>query len=100
MTVRVRYEDPDSGQVTEIQQQISQSQFARTFDATSPTFQLDAVVAEYAEILRDSYWAKDSDLLSVALEARRIAEYMPQDEDVQEFTALVWQAAGMMENEG
>ena len=100
MTVRVRYEDPDSGQVTEIQQKIGQDQFARSFDTMSPRFQLDAVVAEYAEILRDSYWAKDSDMMSVALEARRIADYMPNDEDVQEFAALAWQAAGMMERGG
>jgi Ca-activated chloride channel family protein len=100
MTVRVRYEDPDSGQVTEIQQKISPNEFEPYFDKTSPSFQLDAVVAEYAEILRDSYWAQDSDLTSVALEARRIAEYLPHDENVQEFAALVWEAAGMMEREG
>jgi Ca-activated chloride channel family protein len=100
MTVRVRYEDPKSGQVTEIQQQISQNQFARYFDETSPRFQLDAVVAEYAEILRDSYWAQDGDLAGVALEARRIADYLPNDEDVQEFAALVWEAAGIMEGQG
>jgi len=100
MTVRVRYEDPDSGQITEIQQKISRNQFERYFDETSPSFQLDAVVAEYAEILRDSYWAQEGDLAGVALEARRIAEYMPHDEDVQEFAALVWEAAGMMERGG
>ncbi len=100
MTVRVRYEEPESGQITEIQQQISLDQFARSFDETSPRFQLDAVVAEYAEILRDSYWAQDSDLTDVALEARRIAEYMPHDDDVQEFAELVWEAAGMMEQNG
>jgi len=100
MTVRVRYEEPESGQITEIQQQISPNDLERYFDETSPSFQLDAVVAEYAEILRDSYWAQDSDLGNVALEARRIAEYMPYDEDVQEFAALVWEAAGMMERGG
>ena len=95
LTVYVRYEDPDSGQVMEIQQQISPGQFADSFAQTSPRFQLDAVVAEYAEILRDSYWARESDLASVALEAHRIAEYLPHDADVQEFAALVSEAAAL-----
>jgi len=50
-------------------------------------------VAEYAEILRQSYWAKDSSLEDVAWEARRIAEYLPRDPDVAEFTGLVERAS-------
>jgi hypothetical protein len=46
-------------------------------------------VAEYAEILRDSYWAKESSLASVSEEANRIANALAQDEAVQEFAGLV-----------
>ncbi|MCP4426551.1 MAG: hypothetical protein GY803_18825, partial [Chloroflexi bacterium] len=66
--------------------------FAPSFAEASPRFQMSAVVAEYAEILRDSYWAKENTLESAAGDARRIAEYMPQDEDVQEFAVLATQA--------
>jgi Ca-activated chloride channel family protein len=97
MTVRVRYADPDTAEVTEIEKSISLGQFAESFAETSPRFQLTAVVAEYAEILRDSYWAKESSLEEVAQEARHIAEYLPQDMDVQEFAELATQAAQITE---
>ncbi|MFQ5399649.1 MAG: von Willebrand factor type A domain-containing protein [Anaerolineae bacterium] len=95
MTVRVRYADPETAEVKEIEQSIAQADFAAVFTKASPHFQLSAVVAEYAEILRDSYWARDSSLESVAADARRIAEYLPQDEEVQEFAQMVATAAGL-----
>ncbi len=97
MTVRVRYADPDTDEVTEIERSIAQNAFAASFAEASPRFQLSAVVAEYAEILRDSYWAQKNTLESVAGDARRIAEYMPQDEDVQEFATLAAMAANLGE---
>jgi Ca-activated chloride channel homolog len=99
MTVYVRYEDPDTadnehpGEVIETNCSITLAEFAPTFGEASIRFQLDAVVAEYAEILRDSYWAKESSLASVAEEARRIAEYLPHDADVAEFASLVERAS-------
>jgi Ca-activated chloride channel family protein len=93
MTVYVRYEDPDTGEVTEISRSIARADFASSFKEASARFQLDAVVAEYAEILRESYWAKESSLEDVAWEARRIAEYLPHDEDVAEFASLVDRAS-------
>ncbi len=93
MTVRVRYEDPDSGEVTEVSRSIARADLAPTFREASIRFQLDAVVAEYAEILRQSYWARDSSLEDVAWEARRIAEYLPRDPDVAEFVSLVERAS-------
>jgi len=93
MTVRVRYEDPDTGEVTEISRSIARADLASTFRDASIRFQLDAVVAEYAEILRQSYWARDSSLEDVAWEARRVAEYLPRDPDVAEFVSLVERAS-------
>jgi Ca-activated chloride channel family protein len=97
MTVRVRYEDPDSGAVTEISRSIARADLAPTFRDASIRFQLDAVVAEYAEILRQSYWARESSLEDVAWEARRIAEYLPRDPDVAEFVSLVERASRIAE---
>ncbi len=93
MTVYVRYEDPDTGQVVEINRAIAKADFVSTFRDASIRFQLDAVVAEYAEILRESYWAKESSLASVAEEASRVAEYLPHDADVAEFAGLVERAS-------
>jgi Ca-activated chloride channel family protein len=101
MTVHVRYEDPDSGEVTEITRSIARADLAPTFRDASIRFQLDAVVAEYAEILRQSYWARESSLEDVAWEARRVAEYLPRDPDVAEFVSLVERASriGMTDDE-
>ena len=95
MTVYVRYEDPESGTVTELSRSLAQVDFATAFSETSPRFQFAAVVAEYAEILRESYWARESDLAAVASEAQRIAEYLPHDADVQEFAQLADRSVGL-----
>ena len=91
-TVHVRYADPDSGEVTEIEQALESSDLASEFDEASPSFQLSAVVAEYAEILRESYWAREGSLESVATEAERVLRLMPEETDVAELNALIGQA--------
>ncbi len=47
------------------------------------------IVAEYAEILRDSYWAQESSLEAVYEEAQWISEYLYRDEAMNEFVDLV-----------
>lgn len=64
-TVSIRYADADTHQVSEVSQDISLSQLHESFDAAPTTFRLAAAVAEFAEILRESYWAKDGSLDSV-----------------------------------
>ncbi len=94
LTVFVRYEDPDTGEVIEISRMIAPSEFAGDFEEASPRFQLAAVVSQYAEVLRASYWATEmgTTLEDLSREARRIAEYLPRDEDVQEFAQLTAKA--------
>jgi Ca-activated chloride channel family protein len=97
LTVYLRYEDPEYGEVIEINKAIAKGDFAQTFEDASVRFQLTAIVAQYAEVLRNSYWAKDAGttLADVARQARRIAEYLPEDADVQEFAHLAVQASDM-----
>jgi Ca-activated chloride channel family protein len=97
MTVYVRFEEPDGGKLVELSRSISRAEFAATFEQASPRFQLDAVVAEFAEILRESYWAQESSLEDVLAQARRVAEYLPGDPDVAEFVALLAQASRVSE---
>ena len=52
-TVYLRFEDPDSGVVSEIDREFPRSELAFEFGEASPRFQMAAVVAEYAEILRE-----------------------------------------------
>lgn len=67
-----------------------------TFAASSPTFKLDATVVEYAELLRESYWAQDgsfADVLTLAQEVKSLfANDAERAEDVVEFVDLVAQA--------
>ena len=90
--VSVRYEDPDSGEVSEVARAFQRSELETGFEDASPRFQLAAVVAEYAELLRESYWAQDGSLGQVAAEANRVRGLLSQDDDVVEFAALVDQA--------
>lgn len=93
LIVYVRYQDVETSQVREINQTFGRTQFASSFDATSPRFKLAAAVAEYAEILRNSYWAKGSSLESVQGLAQRVGQALPNDEDVVEFAQLVSRAS-------
>ena len=69
--------------------------YAATYTTTNTDFQFDAVVAEYAEILRESYWAQDGNLEEVRNAARRVSALLPDDPDVAEFVQLAERAALM-----
>ena len=61
-TVSIRHENPDTENVTEINASISTDALKNSFEETTPAFQLVASVAEFAEILRGSFWAQDGSL--------------------------------------
>ena len=91
-TIYMRWEDPDSHEVTEIERSFETGEMAHAFEDASPRFQLDVVVAEYAEILRESYWAQESSLGAILEEAEMVAKRLPEDQDVSEFVGLVRRA--------
>ena len=64
-TVSIRHENPDTGHVTEVNRSISTDALKGSFEETTPAFQLAASVAEFAEILRGSFWAQDGSLENV-----------------------------------
>ena len=61
-TVRVRHKDPDGEGVHEVARHVRSADIAKSFDAAPPRLQLAACTAEFAEILRKSYWARGSKL--------------------------------------
>ncbi len=63
--VAIRHEDPDTGHVTEVNESIATDALKGTFEEATPTFQLAASVAEFAEILRGSFWAQEGSLEGV-----------------------------------
>lgn len=88
-TVFMRWEDPDTHQVVEISQDFYADELARDFRKSDPYFQRAVIVAEYAEILKGSYWAEDSSLDDVYDEARRLEDRFPRDDAMEEFVDLV-----------
>lgn len=88
-TVYLRWADPQSGEVTELSREFASEGMAQSFDAASPRFQWSVIVAEFAEILRESYWAQDSSLSAVLEEAQRVSPLLPEDPDVVEMVELL-----------
>ena len=76
-TVFIRYEDPDTHCVSEISEKIFTTQLSETFEGVSSEFQLAATVAEFAEILRESFWAQEGSLEAVSQSVEDIAPQIP-----------------------
>ena len=99
-TVYIRYNQLETGEIVEVNQTFTVADLDASFDAASPDFRLAAAVAEYAELLRDSYWAREGSLAEVSALADNVAEqYFGADrgayEDAQEFAELVERAASL-----
>ena len=90
-TVFIRYEDPDTHRPSEISEEIFTTQLNGRFEAASSEFQLAATIAEFAEILRESFWAQEGSLKAVSQSIEGIAPQIP-NEQVDELRHLVSRA--------
>ncbi len=97
LVARIRYQKPETGEVIEQKSALAGQDFQAHFEAASSEFQLTAAVAEYAEILRQSYWAKESRMTDVLALVRRLQDNPPYPgalaEQMTDFSSLVAQAA-------
>ena len=91
-TIYIRHKNPDDFEVTENSFAVNASVFARTFNSCTPQFRLAAVAAEFAEILRKSYWARGSSLEDVLAVVKGVNQDWDND-DVLEMMHLVSKAA-------
>jgi len=95
--VHIRYEHPkhseDAGEVEELSKAIELAAFQISFVRADYNLQLDAMVAEFAEILRGSYWAKDGSFDALIDLAKGLRVEYPQDEDLAELHDLIQRAA-------
>ena len=96
-TVYMRWEDPDTRQIVEVSQNFDAGELERDFAYADPYFQRSVVVAEYAEILKKSYWAEESSLSDVYHEAVRLSELLPSDEVMNEFMELIRRASQLID---
>jgi len=98
--IAIRFKHPETNEVTEISRNIYSSEFAESFDSRDSRFRLAAVAAEFAEILRGSYWAKESQLSELVSHVQRISNEMGSNSDVVELMDLINKAASLKDDEG
>jgi Ca-activated chloride channel family protein len=83
--------------VHEVSREFWRDDLHASYEGASPSFRLVAAVAEYAEILRGSYWAQESSLEDVLALVRAASAELDDDQatgaDVSEFIRLVEQAS-------
>ncbi len=87
-TVNLRWQDPDSRVVKEINGVFTTDNLVSSFDAAPLHYQLAITVSQYAELLRDSYWADSVSMNDLRIRAERLASQM-DDEEVWELANLI-----------
>jgi len=92
-TVQLRWEDPDTHQVTEINGNFNTWDLAQSFESADPRYQLAVVVAQYAELLRHSPWAAGTSASQLVEQAYRLSSVLWDDPEVVEFASLVSRAS-------
>ena len=85
----IRYEDAETREVVELSTDITAGDLLPDIEDAPAGFRLLAGVAEFSELLRESYWAQDGSYSAVLRLVEGAAADMPGDEDVAEFIELV-----------
>jgi Ca-activated chloride channel family protein len=92
-TLRLRYRPAAAKEFQEVAQTIRVREVASAWQETSPAFRLASLAAEFAEILKESYWARGGDLREVFRRAVALSPAFPEAERVAEFVDLVGKAS-------
>ncbi len=79
-TVHIRFVDPRVGEVQEVAAPINRAVASSRFADSGPALKMAAAAAEFAEILRDSYWARGSSFGEVRRLAMEAAHYFDSEE--------------------
>ncbi len=90
--VALRWQDPDSGEVLEIDEDIDLRDIEPRWTDTPVDFRQATVVATFAELLRDNPFADDVDLIDLADEVNALSREVDTDE-FDSFADMVDQAA-------
>ncbi|HSE64535.1 MAG TPA: von Willebrand factor type A domain-containing protein [Thermoanaerobaculia bacterium] len=94
-TLRLRYRSKETGRVVELEHDLRLSDFADSWNSAPRGLKLASLVAEFAELLKGNYWAKDGNVSDVLTRARRVAAELPGDRRANEFVAVVERVAGI-----
>jgi Ca-activated chloride channel family protein len=92
-TVQLRWEDPDTYEVHEINGNFNTWDLSGSFQEATPRYQLAILAAYYAETLRQSPWAQGISFSQIYSLAAPLLNTLPEDSDVYEFVNLVGRAS-------
>lgn len=94
--IRLRWRSEQSGRVREDSKLLRLSQLSPTWERATPALRLASVAAEFAEILRGSYWARGSSLDELFRRGQLISVEQSESrraQDVAELISLIGKAA-------
>ncbi|MCA1953898.1 MAG: von Willebrand factor type A domain-containing protein [Anaerolinea sp.] len=92
-TVQLRWQDPDTYEVVEINGNVNTWNLAKDFYSTDVYFQRTVIVAQFAELLRQSPYAGRTSFADLSEMADDLCRQMPRDQDTQELADLIARAA-------
>lgn len=92
-TVQLRWKDPETYEVKEINGNFNTWDLSGSFDEASPYFQLAVLASQYAEVLRGSPWAAATSLSQIYYLASPLSVLIPEDAKVIEFIDLLGRAS-------
>lgn len=103
-TVTLRYKPVRKGSAikkpVELSADISLENAIDSFKQAGPRFRLSAVVAEFAEILRQSHWARDNSPEALLAHAEPLVTELDGEEEVVQLVALIKQASRLPGHRG
>ncbi|MBN1124788.1 MAG: VWA domain-containing protein [Sedimentisphaerales bacterium] len=97
--VHIRYKDPDRDETTEVVAKIGPEDFHEDFNKSPLDLQLATAIAEFAEILRKSSWARGATLDFVQEKVEGIRREWTDNKKVEELATLIRQANQLMAKE-
>jgi Ca-activated chloride channel family protein len=95
-TTHVRYQDADTRVTAELNMQMETDEIHEDFTQSSRSFRLAATVAEFAEILRESYWARSINMKDVLAHAQKLSWEYGSNHDLIELVDLIAKAKDLM----
>ena len=82
-----------AGEVNEIARTLTTADLATTWDTAPARLRAAAVTAEFAEIMRHSYWARGSTFEDLLTDVTTLVRDLPADQDILELSRLIHRAS-------
>ncbi|MCD4749819.1 MAG: von Willebrand factor type A domain-containing protein [Thermoanaerobaculales bacterium] len=98
-TLRYRYRPMNQTRPVEMEKTLRVSDLEKSWEKATPSLRLASLVAEFGEILKGAYWARDGDLEEVLRRLQGLQVEFEDDSRVAELTALVARAADLQGEE-